>query len=319
MNKVPVGVSECLLGRPVRFDAGHKLDPYLTGVLGDYLAYHPTCPEVAIGLGVPREPVQLVATDSDVRVQGVANTELDVTDALRTHADAIVEDAGDLCGYIFMQKSPSCGVFAMKRYDKSGSLLDYEGRGAYAGRLMERMPWLPVEEAGRLESPVLRDSFLTRVFTLYDWKQAVVTEPTPEKIADFLARHKYLIMAHRVAGYAALSRLLVELPERDISEVCEDFIKTLMEALSHVAGRNGNANAMNHMRGLLRWRISAAESDKLIEKIAAYHRGEAPLIVPLTRLKQYLSHVEDPYLHQQSFWEPYPAKLSLRHTIVEDL
>ena len=114
MDKIPLGVSECLLGEPVRFDGGHKHNRYLTEVLGQYMAFHPVCPEVAIGLGIPRKPIRIVATDRGSRIQGVTNPDLDVTEALAAQADLAVAAMPDICGYLFMQNSPSCGVFDMK-------------------------------------------------------------------------------------------------------------------------------------------------------------------------------------------------------------
>ncbi|MEJ2445085.1 MAG: DUF523 domain-containing protein, partial [Exilibacterium sp.] len=60
-EKIPIGISSCLLGDKVRFDSGHKHNAYITGTLGEYFEFRPFCPEVAIGLGVPREPIRLVA------------------------------------------------------------------------------------------------------------------------------------------------------------------------------------------------------------------------------------------------------------------
>ena len=56
-----IGISSCLLGNEVRWNAGHKLDRYLTNTLGQFVEYVPVCPEVEAGFGVPRESLRLVA------------------------------------------------------------------------------------------------------------------------------------------------------------------------------------------------------------------------------------------------------------------
>ncbi len=150
MSKIPVGVSQCLLGEQVRFDGGHKRSRYLTDVLSSFIEFRPVCPEVAIGLGIPRKPIRLMVMGEETRVVGVADPSLDVTDALVAQAELAVQQMPDICGYVFMQNSPSCGVFGMKRYRTNGYTMDAKGRGAYAKRFMELMPYLPVEEAGRL-------------------------------------------------------------------------------------------------------------------------------------------------------------------------
>ena len=104
MNKIPLGVSQCLLGEKVRFDGGHKRNAYLTGELAQYVEYRSLCPEVAIGLGIPRKPIRLIVTDGATRVRGVADPSLDVTDQLVEYAEVAAEQLTDICG-----------VFGMKR------------------------------------------------------------------------------------------------------------------------------------------------------------------------------------------------------------
>ncbi len=176
-EKIPIGISECLLGEPVRFDGGHKRNRFLTDVMSRYFDYRPVCPEVLIGLGIPRKPIRLVATDKGTRVRGVDDDSLDVTEALAGEADSALDRMPDLCGYVLMQNSPSCGAFRMKRYGENGFPLDSDGVGAFAERLMELHPLLPVEEAGRLTDAGLRDNFIARVFAYKDWKDSVGSYP----------------------------------------------------------------------------------------------------------------------------------------------
>ena len=319
MDKIPVGVSECLMGRAVRFDGGHKHNLYITETLAEYFELLPACPEVAIGLGVPRKPVRIIVTDQGARVRGVENPGLDVTDALAAQAKENAQAWPDLGGYIFMQNSPSCGVFAVKRYDTSGRLLGAEGRGAYAQKLIELLPLLPVEEAGRLCDLSLRDNFITRVYAYYDWRQSVGTEPTAEKLIHFYSRYKYQVMAHSVASYAAIGKLLSDLSRRPAKDIADEFIRLFMGALSNIAGRKGNTNTMMHLRGYLRWRLSPADNEELNHLIDAYRQGEVPLSVPLALLKHHLSVLDDPYLQQQTFWSPHPEKLGLRNAVVDNL
>lgn len=311
MAKIPVGVSECLLGEPVRYDGGHKRHAYLTNILSEYLNFQPVCPEVAIGLGIPRQPIRLIVTDSGVRVRGAKDAELDVTEDLASQAQQVAQTMPHLCGYIFMQKSPSCGLHGMKRYRPDGSFRDAQGQGAYAAKLTELMPWLPVEEARSLDDPERRNNFLIRVFTLYDWQQTVAFDPTPERLIAFYSRYKYQVMAHHLASYGAIGRLLADLSQRDLHDICADFLMLLMNALSHVVTRNGNTNTLMHLRGYLRRKLSPQESDEVTRLIDAYHQGDVPLAAPLKVMRQHMTKVADPYLHKQTFWEPYPEHLAL--------
>lgn len=315
MSKIPVGVSQCLLGEQVRYDGGHKRNRYLTDVLSDYVEFRAVCPEMAIGMGVPRKPIRLVVANDETRVRGNDNSELDVTDALVEHAELVVAQMPDICGYVFMQKSPSCGVFGMKRYRTDGIVLDSNGRGAYAKRLMELMPLLPVEEAGRLNDMGLRDNFLARVFAYHDYKTQVAPAPTAKKLIEFYSRYKYQVMAHHVPSYFTIGRFLSNLSGRDIVECSQEFFRLFMTALSHHATRKGNTNAIMHLRGYLKTYLNTQEKHELSQLIDSYKEGIVPLVVPLTLLKHHLLKLDNPYLASQTFWSPHPERLGLRNHV----
>ncbi len=317
MSKIPLGVSQCLLGDPVRFDGGHKRNTYLTDVLSEYFSYHPVCPEVAIGLGVPRKPIRMVVRDQRNRVVGIDDRSLDVTDDLAAQADLVADQMPDICGYVFMQSSPSCALFSLKRYDEQGKLLDKKGRGAYAERLVALMPLLPVEEAGRLSDPALRDNFITRVFAYHEWKTRVASAPSAKALLDFYSRYKYQVMAHHVPGYFAIGRLLANLADKTIEASCDAFIHEFMSALAHPATRKGNTNVLMHLRGYLKRQLSKVEQAELSQLIESYRLGHVPLVVPLTLLKHHLLSLDDDYLKQQRYWAPHPEKLGLRNFVMD--
>jgi len=146
-----VGVSSCLLGEEVRFNGGHKRYRFLTDELGRYVDWVPYCPEVSIGLGTPREPIRLTAAGRLVNRGGTA----DHTDAMT----ALPLPPGDLDGYVFKAKSPSCGIRAIPRYAQDGTAVSTDSRGLYADRVLTAFPWLAVEDEGRLNDAALREAF----------------------------------------------------------------------------------------------------------------------------------------------------------------
>ena len=113
-GKIPVGISSCLLGERVRFDGGHKKNSFIVDTLGKYFSYTPFCPEMAIGLGVPRETIRLVDKGGDLRVVGTKNAALDVTEKLVSTARQERSWHANLCGYIVKKDSPSCGMERVK-------------------------------------------------------------------------------------------------------------------------------------------------------------------------------------------------------------
>ena len=115
-EKIPVGVSSCLLGEKVRYDGGHTRSDYIVETLGEHFDLQAFCPEMAAGLGVPRPPVRLLATDAGLHAVGVSDPSLDVSDALKACAEDKKVWHSTLCGYILKKGSPSCGMERVKTY-----------------------------------------------------------------------------------------------------------------------------------------------------------------------------------------------------------
>lgn len=311
--KIPVGVSQCLLGDPVRFDGGHKHSSFITEQLSPYFDFLALCPEVAIGLGTPRQPIRLVATDQSTQVRGTRDATLEVSAPLKAYAEQQQTAIEPLCGYIFMQKSPSCGVFSVKRYNLEGQLIDSDGRGVFADVIMRQFPLLPIEEAGRLNDARLRENFITRVFAYHDWRTQVASAPSAKRLLDFYSRYKYQVMAHHLESYRQIGPVLANLKTAPIEQTCDAFLNLFMTALSHKVTRKGNTNTLMHLRGYLKNVTSADQKAELGELIEQYRNGLVPLVVPLTLLKHYLRALDDVYLQKQTFWSPYPEALGLRN------
>ena len=130
--KPKIGISACLLGENVRFNGGHKQSQLCSEVLAEYFDFVPLCPEVAIGLGIPRETIRLVGDAEQPQAVGTVHRELNVTAPLDAYGRKMAAEHTDLCGYIFMQKSPSCGLERVKVYRENGAPVDGGGRGIYA-------------------------------------------------------------------------------------------------------------------------------------------------------------------------------------------
>jgi uncharacterized protein YbbK (DUF523 family) len=249
---IPVGISACLLGHKVRYDGGHKRSRYCLNVLSDCFDFVPFCPEVAIGMSTPREPIRLVGSAESPRVVGVKDSSIDVTDKLKDYADKVADKHTELCGYILMKGSPSCGMERVKVYHENG-LPNEAGTGAYAAQLMRNKPALPVEEEGRLNDPVLRENFITRVFVYYSWQQEVLPDPSLHKVIQFHSQHKYQLMAHSYEGYRELGHYLAEeAAQQPLEQVLETYILSLMTHLKKRASRKTHTNTLMHIMGYLK-------------------------------------------------------------------
>lgn len=315
VHKPKLGISACLMGAEVRFNGGHKESHLCTRALTEYFEFVTACPEVAIGLGIPREPIRLVGDAQNPQAVGTVNRELNVTEALADYGVQMAEELGDICGYIFMQKSPSCGLERVKVYTEKGAPVDGGGRGIYAQAFCERHPNLPVEEDGRLNDPVLRENFITRVFAYAAWQELLKAGITRRALTEFHSRYKYQLMASDPVQYKALGNLLGSMGRSDPNDIAPQYFSDLMAALKKPASRRTHTNVLQHLTGYLKQTISAADKQEIQQLIAQYHQGIVPLIVPLTLLKHHFRQHPDPYVALQVYMQPHPENLSLRNAI----
>jgi uncharacterized protein YbgA (DUF1722 family)/uncharacterized protein YbbK (DUF523 family) len=314
-QRIPVGVSQCLLGARVRFDGGHKHSTLCTASFARLFEYVPFCPEVAIGLGTPRQPIRLVGSPGATRVVGTRDASLDVTQPLGEQGAAIPERHPELRGFILMQKSPSCGMERVKVYNDDGQPAQANGTGAFAAALMKAWPLLPVEEEGRLHDPVLRENFVTRVVIYADWRRLLESGPTSAALISFHSRYKYLLMAHHREHYQTLGRLVADFGKSPQPEKIDQYAHLLMACLKTRATRRTHSNVLEHLAGHFKRVLGSAQKQELRSLIDAYRSGTVPLVVPITLLKHHLLNHPDPFLLRQAYLQPHPAELSLRNAI----
>ena len=314
IEKIPVGISSCLLGERVRYDGGHKGHSYIMGTLGDYFEFRPFCPELAIGLGVPRKPIRLWRNEEkEIRCVAVDDTEADFTGKLARCADAQIDWQRQLCGYILKKDSPSCGMERVKIWDNV--MPAREGVGVYAGRMMENLPYLPMEEEGRLGDAVLRENFVQRVFVMQRWFRLQAEGLTVAGLTDFHARHKLIIMSHDQILYQRLGQLVATTTRDNLAENANSYLHRLMQALKTRATRGKHVNVLQHIQGYLKTHLDRDDKQELTQAIDRYRIGQLPLIVPITLLNHYFRKHPNDYIANSWYMQPYPEELSLQNTI----
>ncbi|SFR55514.1 Uncharacterized conserved protein YbgA, DUF1722 family [Marinobacter daqiaonensis] len=315
MSQIPVGISTCLLGREVRHDGGHKHSRFCTQVLSRYFDFRSICPELEAGLGVPRPAIHLREHTDGLHLVEVKGGE-DHTGAMQSFIDDILPSLRNLRGYILMAKSPSCGMERIKVHNPEGNVTRRDGRGMFAEALIRHYPLMPVEEEGRLNDDQLRENFIERVFAYDDWLQNVAGEKlAPQALIEFHTRHKFQLLAHSERIYRQLGPLLGDLKAEPLEDIAERYITLFMEAMTRRVTRGSHVNAMQHLMGYLRDSMGEEDRKVLMEQIEAYHRGEVPLIVPMTLLRMAQRREPIDYLDTQHYLAPYPDDLGLRNRI----
>jgi uncharacterized protein YbgA (DUF1722 family)/uncharacterized protein YbbK (DUF523 family) len=312
-----LGVSACLLGRNVRYDGGHKKNEFCVDVLGAFVEWVPVCPEVEVGMGTPRPSVRLVGPSEAPRMVAERTGE-DWTERMEALVRQRVEALADLdlSGFVTKKDSPSCGlarvrVYPVKRDGKAG-VPKRDGVGLFTRRLTERYPLLPVEEEGRLNDPLLRESFIERIFGYARWKALCAGGLTRGGLVAFHTAHKLSLLAHSPDGYRKLGKVVAAAKGRPLRQVADEYGAGFMAALAKPATRGRHVNVLQHMAGYFK-ELPAADRRELEEVIRDYGRGHVPLVVALTLLRSQVRRHQVDYLAGQTYLDPDPKELMLRN------
>ena len=313
LEKIKIGISSCLMGEKVRFDSGHKRNAYINGILANFFEFTTFCPEVEIGLSIPREPIRLVTLNDKVHCVGTRNPELDVTEDLYKSADEQQAWHRQLCGYILKKGSPSCGMERVRLY--KGDIPDRIGVGLYAERLMQNFPNLPVEEEGRLEDPVLRENFIQRVYIYSRWQNLMEQAISMKSLTLFHAQHKYIYMSHDQSMARQLGSWLAESHKTDLDTLTTQYPLKMMTLLKRRATRKNHVNTLQHIQGYLKNHLDAGDKQELTTNIKQYREGLLPLIVPITLLRHHFRRYPNNYISNSYYMQPHPAELMLLNSL----
>ena len=314
MDTIPIGISACLMGEPVRHNGSHKRDSYINGTLTQYFTFYSFCPEVGIGLGTPRPAIRLIASDTGVRAVGSRDSSLDVTDKLTSYSQSTFEKIKDFSGYILKRASPSCGMERVKVYNQK-NMPDPIGSGIFAAKIMKQFPLLPIEEEGRLGDPNLRENFIQRVFIYHRWRTEYSSSLTIQKLTEFHARHKLIFMSHDQNQSRELGKMAALANKENLQSVADEYILLAMQTLKKVATRRNHVNVLQHIQGYLKKQLDADDKKELVDVLQRYHQGDVPLIVPLTLFLHHFRKSPNEYIEQSWYINPYPAELKLRNMV----
>jgi len=315
-HTIRLGISTCLLGENVRYDGGHKLDRFLVNTMGRFVEWVPVCPEVEIGLPIPRESMRLVGEPEAPRLIAPKSGH-DYTERMLTWARERLEQlaAVKLHGFVFKRGSPSSGLYRVKVYTEAG-MPSKIGTGIFPREVMKRFPLLPLEEEGRLHDMHLRENFIDRVFAYYRWTHMLEKNPTPGSLVRFHTAHKLTVLSHSPRHYRELGPLVAQGRKASWDKLTADYGSIMMAGLQVLTTPGKHVNVIQHLMGFLKKDLSAEDKAELLELTESYRNRLVPLIVPLTLLRHHLNRQNVPeWVYQQVYLNPYPNELMLRNHV----
>jgi len=305
-SRIKIGVSSCLLGEKVRWDGNHKQDAVVKNQLGRIFEWVPTCPEVEIGMGIPREAVHLTGSSKSPRMVGTT-TATDWTQRMNRYSKKRSRELAkmNVCGYIFKSKSPSCGIARIPVVAKNGKTQS-KGRGLFAELFIQQYPLVPVEDEDRLHDARVRENFITRVFAYHRLTQLLKGRFSLKALVKFHTAHKFLLLAHSRKHYNALGKRVAQAKQIAQAELKSRYAEEFMQALTFRSTKKKNADVLYHMLGFFKTQLSKDEKLDLIETIEDYRNEQTPLTVPVTLIKRHIRKHKIDYLSDQVYLNPHP-------------
>ncbi|MFQ5653520.1 MAG: DUF523 and DUF1722 domain-containing protein [Planctomycetota bacterium] len=312
-----VGVSACLAGEPVRWKGGDAESPFVTGELSRFVDLVALCPEVEIGLGVPREPIRLLMDGERLRlveVRGGADHSARMEEYAGERARGLAEQGLD--GFLLKSRSPSCGLEDAPRFRARGD--DEEpvgaGAGAFASVLTEALPLLAVEDEIGLEDLRRLRRFAVRIFAAARVRLLLERGPRAGEVVAFHGRERLLILAHDPEACRALDGLAASSGEsvgggEVESGLVDEYRLGFLGALAAVATRVRHVSVLERMAGDLRRGLASAARRELEGEIDSFGEGTMPLATPLGTIRGHAVALDLRALTEQSYREPYPPAL----------
>jgi uncharacterized protein YbgA (DUF1722 family)/uncharacterized protein YbbK (DUF523 family) len=312
-----VVISRCLGIEACRWN-GVVIQSPEVAMLRPHVDFVDVCPEVEIGLGVPRDPVRIVrAHGVDSLVQPA--TGRDVTDPMTAFARERLAAIGPVDGFLLKSRSPSCGMKDTKVYptaDPSATL----GRtaGFFAREVCRYFDGIPAEDEGRLTNFRIREQYLAAIFTLASFRELRehVEGGTAPRRADaareltrFHAANKLLLMSQNQAEMRRLGSIAANRDGRDPADVLDAYGAGLARAFAKLPRPTNAANVLEHAMGYFKTQIKPPEKRLFLDLLRDFREGRLPLSAPVAVLRGWIARFGEPYLEAQTFFGPYPEAL----------
>lgn len=310
--KPKILISKCIEHEACRYD-GSMISSSFVKRIKDYVNFETVCPEVTIGLTVPRESIRMVYDEStgQKRLLSYING-LDYTKPMHDFAhdySEAIKDRG-IHGVILKSRSPSCGIKEVKLYPGIGKVpaLTVKSEGFFGGAVLEHNPNLPVEDEGRLLNYDIREHFLTRIYTLARFENVKKSESMGE-LVKFHSEHKYLLMAYHQAKQKELGVIVANPTKEKTNVVIDTYENHLKSALSKPLKKGRNTNMILHMFGYVSEYLSPSEKAFFLDQLSLYNEAKKPFSVIMTVLYGWAIRFDSAYLKNQKIFEPYPIEI----------
>lgn len=283
-----------------------------------YAEFIPICPEVELGLGVPRDPVRLVDLNGKEELIQPATGKI-LTQDMENFSQKFLESLPPIDGFILKNRSPSCGIKNIRVYNGiKDSRPRNDGVGLFAAAVQSKYPYLAIEDEGRLNNFRIRENFLTKLFLLSEFRK-IRQSGDFNDLLKFHTHNKLLLLSYSQIYLQRMGRLISNRKSKPLSHLKSEYQNLLWKALLNPPKITTNINVLHHALGYFSKLLKAREKSFFLDSIEKYRAGRIPLLVTLNLLQSWIIRFNVEYLADQTFFEPYPPELMQITFIFEKL
>ena len=313
-----IAVSACLVGQKVRFDGDAAELRLLTKEWSNHLDLLPICPEIEIGMEVPRPATVLVKDEEKLKLVNQQNS-MDYTNKMLEYSQIqsdYLASAG-ICGFIFKNDSPSCGLEKVEVYNTDLSEVTRNGRGLFATVFTAFNPHIPTIEGEKLDDVEQAEHFLARVHFSHEWQIKGKNGWNANKIMQFHNENKLFLLSRAPQMKRVLGRLIAtRLDEKAHPEIIAlEYMTKAQKALHFTTKKGRIAHTMERVFGRFSHQLSTQERQELIELIHGFRQGLVPRSAPLLLLNKYLGRYNLIDKNINRFINPVPLEMDLMRQV----
>lgn len=294
-------LSRCIEHDHCRYDGSMISSPFVRQ-FSDYTDFITVCPEVEMGLGVPRPPIHITMKNGEFRLFQ-PETGKDLTEEMNSFITSFLDSLDKVDGFILKNKSPSCGIRNVKVYMGAGKRPGSHGVGFFGRAVRERFPHLPLEDEGRLRNLQIREDFLIKLYLVRDFRAV----RDLGDLIEFHTSNKLLLMSYSPEGQRTLGRIIAD--QKDNDDTLKRYSETLCSVIKDPLKPERIINSLLHAFGHFSSELNGREKSYFLESVEGYRKGIMPLLVPLSILGSWVVRFGDEYLEGQTLFEPYPREL----------
>jgi uncharacterized protein YbgA (DUF1722 family)/uncharacterized protein YbbK (DUF523 family) len=300
-------ISKCIEFDFCRYNA-QIIRSDIVSTMKPHVEFFPICPEVEIGLGVPRDPIRVVEHTSK-RFLLQPSTNRDISDDMNRFAQHFLSIQQNIDGFLLKSQSPSCGIHDVKIYPKtSQSAAIRRDAGFFGQYVLNHFSTLAIEDERRLTNPVIREHFFTKIFTFAHFR-TIKDSLSLQTLLQFHTQNKFLLMGYNQKELRILGNILANQNKQQLSDVFTHYEQHLRNAFSKGPRYTSQINVLNHVFGYLSQDLKDTEKKFYATLLEQFRAGLIPFSVLTHLLKSWVIRFDKPYLLFQTFFRPYPDAL----------